>query len=78
MKEEKRRRIFFLLPSSLISVRSHRMPHRIAGWSARRCRAAAALDPRLMALLTELTSERRYLTRIPVRSDGRVMVVSMV
>jgi two-component system LytT family response regulator len=30
-----------------------------------------------MALLTELTSERRYLTRIPVRSDGRLIVVSM-
>ena len=35
------------------------------------------LDHRLMALLTELTSERRYLTRIPVRTEGRLIVVQL-
>ena len=35
------------------------------------------LDHRLMALLTELSAERRYLTRMPVRAEGRLIVVQL-
>ncbi len=55
---------------------------RLAG-ALERARAAiaerqrAAVDPRVLALLGTLVSERRYLTRLPVRSDDRLLVVDL-
>jgi two-component system LytT family response regulator len=43
----------------------------------RRGSPARHADDRIMELLTELTSERRYLTRIPVRTEGRLIVVPL-
>lgn len=40
-------------------------------------RHGTAVDPRLLALLEDLASERRYLTRIPVKSEGRIVVVAL-
>ena len=40
-------------------------------------RQRAPVDPRLLALLQDLAAERRYLTRIPVKSEGRVLVVDL-
>jgi len=40
-------------------------------------RRKATLDPRLLALLEDLASGRRYLTRLPVKSEGRVLVVDL-
>jgi two-component system LytT family response regulator len=40
-------------------------------------RQRAPVDPRLLALLQDLSAERRYLTRIPVKADGRVLVVDL-
>jgi two-component system LytT family response regulator len=34
-------------------------------------------DPRLEALLARLSSDRRFLTRLPVRFDGRLLVVDL-
>ena len=57
-------------------------PDRVAG-ALHRARARLAahrqgpLDPRLLALLDDLASERRYLTRMPVKSEGRVLVVDL-
>jgi two-component system, LytTR family, response regulator len=40
-------------------------------------RRAAPADPRLLALLADLASPRKYLTRLPVRIDGRIVVVAL-
>jgi two-component system LytT family response regulator len=40
-------------------------------------RQRGPVDPRLLALLQDLAVERRYLTRIPVKSEGRVLVVDL-
>jgi two-component system LytT family response regulator len=40
-------------------------------------RQRGPVDPRLIALLQDLAAERRYLARIPVKSDGRVLVVDL-
>jgi two-component system LytT family response regulator len=40
-------------------------------------RQRGPVDPRLLALLKDLSVERRYLTRIPVKSEGRVLVVDL-
>jgi two-component system LytT family response regulator len=38
---------------------------------------AGALDPRVLALLEGFAAERRFLTRIPVRTGGRLLVIAM-
>ena len=43
----------------------------------RRSHASVALDERLAGLLRELAGERRYLTRLPVRSQGRLVIVDL-
>jgi len=43
----------------------------------RRRSATAPLDQRIAALLQELSVERRYLSRLPVRSGGRLLVVDL-
>ena len=40
-------------------------------------RQPAAGDPRLLALLGGLVSDRKYLARLPVRSDDRLLVVDL-
>lgn len=40
-------------------------------------RQQGPVDPRLLALLQDLAAERRYLTRLPVKSEGRVLVVDL-
>jgi two-component system LytT family response regulator len=40
-------------------------------------RQRVPVDPRLLALLQDLAAERRYLTRIPVKADGRILVVDL-
>jgi two-component system LytT family response regulator len=40
-------------------------------------RHAPGHDPRLTALLDRLASERRFLTRLPVRVDGRLLVLDL-
>lgn len=40
-------------------------------------RQQGPVDPRLLALLQDLAAERRYLTRVPVKSEGRVLVVDL-
>ena len=57
-------------------------PDRLAGALDRArarlvARSQGPLDPRLLALLDDLASERRYLTRMPVKSEGRVLVVDL-
>jgi two-component system LytT family response regulator len=37
----------------------------------------AAADPRLLAMLSE-TADRRWLTRLPVRAGGRIVIVDLV
>jgi two-component system LytT family response regulator len=43
----------------------------------RRASAGTPVDDRLIALLTELASGRRYLTRLHVRSHGRLLVLDL-
>ena len=38
-------------------------------------RRGAAVDPRVLALLNDLASGRRFLTRLPVKSGGKVIVL---
>ena len=40
-------------------------------------RKGARMDARVMALLESLTPNRRYLSRIPVRTEGRVQVLDL-
>jgi two-component system, LytTR family, response regulator len=40
-------------------------------------RQRAPVDSRLLALLQDLAAERRYLARLPVKSDGRILVVDL-
>lgn len=40
-------------------------------------RQRGPVDPRLLALLQDLGAERRYLTRIPVKAEGRVLVIDL-
>jgi len=40
-------------------------------------RRGAPPDRRLIELLQDLTADRRYVTRIPVRTDGRIVVVDL-
>jgi two-component system, LytTR family, response regulator len=40
-------------------------------------RRGAALDPGVLALLSDLSAGRRYLTRMPVKSAGRLLVVDL-
>jgi two-component system, LytTR family, response regulator len=40
-------------------------------------RRGATLDPRLVALLDELAANRRFLTRLPVKVRGRMIVVDL-
>jgi two-component system, LytTR family, response regulator len=40
-------------------------------------RRGAALDPRVLALLNDLASGRRFLTRLPVKSGGKVIVLAL-
>ena len=43
----------------------------------RRRSSAPPLDERIAALLTELASERRYLTRLPIRTEGRLLILDL-
>ena len=40
-------------------------------------RRGAALDPRVLALLTDLAAGRRFLTRLPVKSGGKLIVIAL-
>ena len=56
--------------------------HRLLG-ALERARLAVAnrhgslLDPRVLALLNQLASDRKYLARLPVRADDRLLVIDL-
>ena len=40
-------------------------------------RRGASLDPRVLALLNDLAAGRRFLTRLPVKSGGKLLVIAL-
>jgi two-component system, LytTR family, response regulator len=40
-------------------------------------RQGPSVDPRMLALLNHLASDRRYLARLPVRADDRLLVIDL-
>jgi two-component system LytT family response regulator len=40
-------------------------------------RRGAAFDPRVLALLNDLAAGRRFLTRLPVKSGGKLLVIAL-
>src|SRR5262249_36630037 len=40
-------------------------------------RGAAGVDPRVLSLLAHLSGGRRYLTRLPVKTGGRLLVINL-
>jgi two-component system, LytTR family, response regulator len=40
-------------------------------------RTGTTVDPRVLALLTDLANQQKFLSRLPVRADGRLLLVNM-